>query len=763
MNATQNNKNEQIVEMALQSQEFKENKLDHVALARLADFADEEIEFVKLFWDPTFNGSWIYLTKEMVVDWMGYSDDKSTMSNFYTRNLLKNYEENVDFKEVDQNDDLVKNFHSTISLDEKPGNRAKFYLITGECLKGLLMSAQTMKGKIVRKIYIKTEKLVFIMLEVIKEQQLRIKEVELQETKKQIKDKDQLLINAMTNNLKLDNKILNIQQYKLSGYVYVVHTAAWSDSNIFRIGTCSDLESRLAKYQVGRTPGEEMYYVYYFKSEDAETLETLLRTLLVKFRIVKTKDQYMVHWSILLPFIQMVCNNFRQILIHNTNELITNNIDIAIPPISPEKIDINIKLLESFSKIDIIQDKNFISAEPPNYVEELPLTDEEILLLPNASLRKAANNRNKFIHKMHDNTHKVMSKYQSIEHPITLMCVNNHYFEITPNNQTKGLDRVLCRICENVRKTNEATLLVKDRQMICLNYKERRFRCGNNHDFITSKLDYILHQNGGCPECNRRVKLTKQHYHTVASNNQGKWIETEAVPTALFLTEWECSKGHHFRAKYHKANDNPWEILCMECKDPNHTLTFLDRINIITSMYPTGRLLTDPSEIKTQYTRITLACDHIKSGWDLILKNFLSSAGWRCHACKKSCINKLSKNIDNVQDGAPGPSGINNRDNSDNSDNKTNEQHNIVNIPKIKGKERESSDVNHYDLVFEITKLYKGSAIVSAKEDINIGNDKITIKCPHIEWTCQTKNISHNKSWRCRKCKKILEDQPATE
>jgi hypothetical protein len=81
MNTTQRSKigsvatkNEQIVELALQSQEFKENKLNHVVLAKLADFTDEEVEFVKLFWDPTFNGSWIYLTKEMVVDWMGYKE-----------------------------------------------------------------------------------------------------------------------------------------------------------------------------------------------------------------------------------------------------------------------------------------------------------------------------------------------------------------------------------------------------------------------------------------------------------------------------------------------------------------------------------------------------------------------------------------------------------------------------------------------------------------------------------------------------------------
>ena len=98
--------NSQIVQAAIKEDDI----IDHVKLAQLANFSSEEVEFVKLFWDPAFNNSWIYLSKEMVVDWLGYKDAKSTMSDFYTKNLIKNYEKDIDYKEVDKTDEIIKKF-----------------------------------------------------------------------------------------------------------------------------------------------------------------------------------------------------------------------------------------------------------------------------------------------------------------------------------------------------------------------------------------------------------------------------------------------------------------------------------------------------------------------------------------------------------------------------------------------------------------------------------------------------------------------------
>jgi hypothetical protein len=137
--------NKEIVKLAIKSQAFAENTLDHVKLAQLAKFTMEEIEFVKLFWDPAFNNSWIYITKNMVIEWLGYKNSKDTMPDFY-KILTKSYEKDIDYKEVKKEDEIITKFYSENTTNEKLGNRAKYYAITGECLKTLLMSAQTLRG-----------------------------------------------------------------------------------------------------------------------------------------------------------------------------------------------------------------------------------------------------------------------------------------------------------------------------------------------------------------------------------------------------------------------------------------------------------------------------------------------------------------------------------------------------------------------------------------------------------------------------------------
>lgn len=722
---------ERIVEIAIQSPEFQENTLDHVKLAQLAGFNDEEIEFVKLFWDPTFNKSWIYLTKELVIDWMGYKDNKSTMSDFY-RSLRKNYETDVDYKEVDQNNDLVAKSHPDLNQDAKIGNRAKFYIITGECLKGLLMSTNTMKGKLIKKIYIKTEKLVFVMLEVIKHQQLLIKDAEIALHKSQLEVKDKLLLEAHNQNKKLDKKILNIMPYKESGYVYIASNENWSNDNIFRIGTSKNIEDRIGGYHVGSLPEEKLYYVYSFKTECPELLETLLRSLLEKFRLIKKNDQYILHWHILLPFVQMVCNNFHQILIHGINTVIAENIEISQEPFIPERIQINLDIKENFIKVENIEsdEVDFITPTAPEYNPEEITSDEDIAALPNKFLRNKATKRNQFINQMKEIDMEVVSTYRTIEHSITLRCQNQHIFDIIPNNHELG--RVICNVCENVRKTNEATLLVADRNMICLDYKERRFRCEKGHDFITSKINYLLHQNGGCSECNRRVKLTKIHYHDAAKASNGKWIETEVVPTAVFLTSWECPQKHIFRAKYRKACDEDWSELCQDCRDPNIKDDYISRINKIVSLYPSGRLLTAATDLKTQYTRITLACDHMPAGWSLIQKNFLATASWRCSKCKGETVT-----ID---------------DSPDKAENITQDE------SSSQGESSTSEAAKYSNLYYKIRAIadkYDRVKIVTKKETIKLKSDIINFKCPHKTWSCKASSIN-NKAWGCFTCKADL-------
>lgn len=323
--------NQEIIKKALEVKE-----IDHVKLAEIAGFNSEEIEFVKLFWDPAFNNSWIYVTKQMVVEWLGYKENKATMGDF-KKNLIKNYEENEDYKEVDKNDEIVKKFRLENFLTEKIANGTKFYLITGECLKGLLMSSNTMRGKLIKKIYIKTEKLVFIMLEVINKQTIMFQEQKL--LIKEEEHQKQLAIEK-TKSITLATKIQNDKIYKIEGWIYLATSKQYAQNNHFRLGQTVDLTKRMSGYKPGRTAADELYYVFVYKSETIEFLERIIRSFLKPYRDDVNIDMYTMHWNSLKTLVETICENYHNIMIPAANKLIVDNILSEEAPISPEKIDI---------------------------------------------------------------------------------------------------------------------------------------------------------------------------------------------------------------------------------------------------------------------------------------------------------------------------------------------------------------------------------------------------------------------------------------
>ena len=113
-----------------------------------------------LYWQPCFNNSWIYLSDELILENLTNETGKDAIINFYKRIMIPTYEDELDYKQVSADNELVK-FHSPRLANEKnkPGNRKKYYLVTGEAYKCMLMASRSKKGKDVRKYYLKVEKL----------------------------------------------------------------------------------------------------------------------------------------------------------------------------------------------------------------------------------------------------------------------------------------------------------------------------------------------------------------------------------------------------------------------------------------------------------------------------------------------------------------------------------------------------------------------------------------------------------------------------
>ena len=79
---------------------------NHLALAKLlgkefCGFTEDDEKYVDLFWNTAFNKGWLYLSDEIIIDWMGYSG-KDAIRNFH-RDIKKNIELKLTIKKLIKN------------------------------------------------------------------------------------------------------------------------------------------------------------------------------------------------------------------------------------------------------------------------------------------------------------------------------------------------------------------------------------------------------------------------------------------------------------------------------------------------------------------------------------------------------------------------------------------------------------------------------------------------------------------------------------
>ena len=82
--------NSQVFKLDFIENALVDNKqLTEIDLARLMGFNEEEIRMISLYWNPVFNGSWIYLSDEMILEYLTNETKKNAISHFYERILFE--------------------------------------------------------------------------------------------------------------------------------------------------------------------------------------------------------------------------------------------------------------------------------------------------------------------------------------------------------------------------------------------------------------------------------------------------------------------------------------------------------------------------------------------------------------------------------------------------------------------------------------------------------------------------------------------------
>lgn len=288
--------NQQLIEKALKF----EGEMNFEVAARLAEFSEIEINYAKIFWEPAFNNSWMYLSDEIITDWMGKKKTKDSIRDF-RNDMRKHYMENVDYKEVDFGNPLVQKYLESCP-DFFPGKKhnKKYYIITGHTLKKMLMKAGSKKGSEICDYFIKTETLAKSMCLI----QLAISErkmKELEEENKSLLHKNQLA----------DDKLekLNFKRFARTNdqTVYIISSHGYALEGMFKIGrTKGSINRRIAELNTGRAPGDSLKLLHSFKVSDCAHTEKLLHNKLDNLRVEKNREFFRCPFDMLVEICEFL-------------------------------------------------------------------------------------------------------------------------------------------------------------------------------------------------------------------------------------------------------------------------------------------------------------------------------------------------------------------------------------------------------------------------------------------------------------------------
>ena len=93
-----------------------DKQLCEIELARLYGFLKEEIQLLNIFWKPCFNNSWIYLSDDIILEYLTNETSIYAIKNFNERILTKHpYQEGVNYQQVSADNELIKFYWSNMA------------------------------------------------------------------------------------------------------------------------------------------------------------------------------------------------------------------------------------------------------------------------------------------------------------------------------------------------------------------------------------------------------------------------------------------------------------------------------------------------------------------------------------------------------------------------------------------------------------------------------------------------------------------------
>jgi hypothetical protein len=296
-----------LIQNAMVKFEYKEPAIDD--MAKHIGFNDDELNMLKIFWEPAFNKSWIVLNRDMIKTWFCKNDtSKHAVTNFYNRVLFK-YDKNIDYKEVTTSQicgDCDAFWYSQMTTkikDNRGGHNANYYQVTGECFKMISME----RNKDIRRYYLKVEELAMFMKDYINAMHKYISD-------KAISDMSAKVESMRIVSERMQSFIDNTKVLEKKSTFYIATSTRYAQQNIFKPGHVDSiskkiLTQRLAQYNTGKTGDDLFYFCYVEHVHDAKELDHKLKKLFVNMKMNKRKEMVICHWDDFIDIVKYVSAN----------------------------------------------------------------------------------------------------------------------------------------------------------------------------------------------------------------------------------------------------------------------------------------------------------------------------------------------------------------------------------------------------------------------------------------------------------------------
>ncbi|CCU56181.1 N1R/p28-like protein [Choristoneura rosaceana entomopoxvirus 'L'] len=339
-------------------------------------------------WYPLFNNKNVVITNEIlnfIYEFQGCKYlhpcvlDKNYQNKKNYRNFLK--QNKIEYSVIKYEKNILNIYpilKNELKLYDKHVLVQKTWLILEvDNFKESIMMMNNNNSKMIRKYYIKIEKILYDYAKYISDYNIKYKLKQLEEFKN--KEINQLKLEkekAERRSLRLKEKFIEEKKLKLDQIIYISTSQSYAAQNRFKVGGVDNnnlLKPRLSTYNSRSAEGDEWYYTYIKNINNYKQFESRFWSVMSSFRDKKDKEIIILYYNDLLEIFNFISENYNEDI-----DYFNKNVKVYIDNIDNDKYTVpdpfNIELVNICSikngKVDnklIIATKEIIIDEIKDY------------------------------------------------------------------------------------------------------------------------------------------------------------------------------------------------------------------------------------------------------------------------------------------------------------------------------------------------------------------------------------------------------------